>query len=547
MEQRLRNESTSFSGTEDWRNRSNLMSISELFSELRDTFIGGDFDLVEKTLIDREERLKKEIEEKKKELELAEERMKFEKLERVTLEFKLERLQAEINKKVSMNKNGKERGDAGAVKNHLVTDDDGVASAGVEKASQNVGVLLKEKKGVDEQSNKHRLSASALEFRKTTLKEALEEKVVGKLEDNNKFKSWGMIDVGVEVMTDTKKRRGGEATATELLAEKVDVLDETLVVRKAMLKSVVEETLGELEENNHFKSLGKINYEIVVKTVVEKSCEFGLDDGKFVKAGVGQEKCKFEVLKNRGVGNGSALALAPAELVGEKVKVLAEKKRFVGASDTEWQSSSGAVQKNLDTRLAKPTAIPPGDAMRKAAIAEKIMLLQKKNQFKSSGRLSFDGEGVTVNGESCGEKLVKDGKVVNAKLGDERCKPEILKNSGVGVGEASAVAKLKDEKVEVLAETKRLAGEPSKKDDLGSSGKEQKNSSGVVQEDLATKLVESIGIKRGFPCTDLDFLNNLDSSDSSSSSSSSDEDEFDMVISNKKMRTNVSQSTNGLY
>jgi hypothetical protein len=108
--------------------------------------------------------LKKEIEEKKKELELAEERMKFEKLERVTLEFKLERLQAEMNKKVSMNKNGKERGDAGAVKNHLVTDDDGVASAGVEKASQNVGVLLKEKKGVDEQSKKHRLSASGMEI-----------------------------------------------------------------------------------------------------------------------------------------------------------------------------------------------------------------------------------------------------------------------------------------------------------------------------------------------------------------------------------------------
>jgi hypothetical protein len=75
-------------------------------------------------------------------------------------------------------------------------------------------------------------------------------------------------------------------------------------------------------------------------------------------------------------------------------------------------------------------------------------------------------------------------------------------------------------------------------------GIEQKNSPGVVQEDLATKLVESIGIKRGYP---LDVLNNFDSSDSSSSSSSSDEDEFDMVISNKKMRTNVSQSTNGLY
>ncbi|WJX45380.1 hypothetical protein P8452_32264 [Trifolium repens] len=125
----------------------------------------------------------------------------------------------------------------------------------------------------------------------------------------------------------------------------------------------------------------------------------------------------------------------------------------VGITYTEWQSSSGVVQKNLDTRLAKPTVIPPGDAIRKAAIAEKIMLLQKKNQFKSSGRLNFDGEEVTVNGESCGEKLVKDGK-----------------NNGVGDGEASAVAKLKDQKVEVLAETKRLAGEPSKKDDLGSSG-----------------------------------------------------------------------------
>jgi hypothetical protein len=62
-------------------------------------------------------------------------------------------------------------------------------------------------------------------------------------------------------------------------------------------------------------------------------------------------------------------------------------------ADTEWQSSSGAVQNNLDTRLAKPTAIP-GDAMRKAAIAEKIML------FKSRGRLNFDGDGVTVNGDS---------------------------------------------------------------------------------------------------------------------------------------------------
>jgi hypothetical protein len=133
------------------------MSISELFSELRDTFIAGDFDLVEKTLIDREERLKKEIEEKKKELELADERMKFEKLERVTLEFKLERLQAEMNKKVLLMKKN-EKSVVGAVKNHLVGDNDGVANA-------NAGMGgVKEKKGVDERCKEDRLHASGMEI-----------------------------------------------------------------------------------------------------------------------------------------------------------------------------------------------------------------------------------------------------------------------------------------------------------------------------------------------------------------------------------------------
>jgi hypothetical protein len=61
--------STSFSGSEDWGSPSNLkmMSISELFFELRDTFMRSDFDLVEKTLIAREEILKEEIEKMKRE------------------------------------------------------------------------------------------------------------------------------------------------------------------------------------------------------------------------------------------------------------------------------------------------------------------------------------------------------------------------------------------------------------------------------------------------------------------------------------------------
>ncbi|XP_045819517.1 uncharacterized protein LOC123918887 [Trifolium pratense] len=568
MGSRNERRSTSFSGPVDWRNRRNLMSISELFSKLKDAFKKSDFSLVEETLIAREEMLKEEIEKMKRESELSAERMKFEKLERVTLEFKLEKIQEEMKQKALM-KNGNDRGHVVPVKNRRVADGNGVASSADAVAGENVGVLVKDNKRVDEQSKKDRLV-----FRKKTLKEAVEEKVVGKLQENNEFKSWGRINVDIEVKADTGERRGEElvkveeAPATELVCEKVDILAESLVVRKRMLKSAVKEMVGELEENNHFKSLGRINYEIEVKTVTGERCGkefmkvgengngFGLDDGKVVKAGVGHEKGKFEVLKNRGVGDGEAPA--PAEQVGEKVKVLAEKKRFIGepgkkgclgASDTERKSSSGAVQKNLDGRLAKPIAIPPDDAMRKAAIAEKIMLLQRKNHFKSSGRLNFDGEGETVNGESCGEKFVKDGKVVNAKLGHERCKLEVLKNSGVGDGEASAVAKLKDQKVEVLAEKKRLAGEPSKKDDLGSSGKMQKKSSGAVQENLATKPVESIGIKRDLANCILD----LDSSDSSSSSSSSSSDGFDMDIpplmslSNKKLRTNGSQSTNELF
>jgi hypothetical protein len=62
MEPRYRNEppSISFFGPEDWRSPSNLkmMSISELFSKVRDALMRSDFELVEKPIIAREEILK---------------------------------------------------------------------------------------------------------------------------------------------------------------------------------------------------------------------------------------------------------------------------------------------------------------------------------------------------------------------------------------------------------------------------------------------------------------------------------------------------------
>jgi hypothetical protein len=44
-------------------------------------------------------------------------------------------------------------------------------------------------------------------FRKATLKKAVEEKVVGKLQENNQFKSWGGINVEIDVKVVTGERR----------------------------------------------------------------------------------------------------------------------------------------------------------------------------------------------------------------------------------------------------------------------------------------------------------------------------------------------------
>lgn len=163
-------------------------------------------------------------------------------------------------------------------------------------------------------------------------------------------------------------------------------------------------------------------------------------------------------------------------------------------ADTERLSSSRAVNANLETRLAKLTDTISGndnreeplgvrEAKLKEEIEEKIRLLHRKNQFKSLGIHDFDVEAHKVNGERCGEELVKfrengdgidvdNGNVLKAELGNERHKLEVVKNSGVVDGEACAVGELKGENVKDSAERKRLACEPSKKDGLGSSGME---------------------------------------------------------------------------
>ncbi|CAI8596706.1 unnamed protein product [Vicia faba] len=68
-----------------------MMSISELISELRDSFRQRDFDRVEETLIFRETKLKAEIEDKKREIALLSEEVHFQRLEKMSVEMELKR------------------------------------------------------------------------------------------------------------------------------------------------------------------------------------------------------------------------------------------------------------------------------------------------------------------------------------------------------------------------------------------------------------------------------------------------------------------------
>ncbi|XP_045822299.1 protein MAIN-LIKE 1-like [Trifolium pratense] len=262
-----------------WRNRSNLntMSISELFSKLKGTFIKSDFDLVEKTLVSREEMLKEEIEEKKREMELLEERMKFEMLERVTVEFKLERIQEEMNKKVLMKK-GNERGDVvvaakdrlvgdgvaspvdemgmnevlkesgnvekcgiefesdgDAVKNRVVGDG-AAASADAEKTGENVRVLMKAKQGVlDEQSKKDGLGASDME-------EPPLKRVRGKRGSSTTASSWREREI-------TRQKEGGQSVWLVQRQPEVDEKEEDENLMDA----------GRDEEDERVVQVAKIN------------------------------------------------------------------------------------------------------------------------------------------------------------------------------------------------------------------------------------------------------------------------------------------------
>lgn len=73
-------------------------SISELVSELRDSFLSSDFDRVEEALVAREARLKAELKEKEREIASLKDRIAFEMLERINVELELKKEKEEKKK-----------------------------------------------------------------------------------------------------------------------------------------------------------------------------------------------------------------------------------------------------------------------------------------------------------------------------------------------------------------------------------------------------------------------------------------------------------------
>lgn len=129
------------------------MTISELVSELRDTFIQSDFDVVEETLIAREAALKGEIDEKNNEIKLLEEKFDMLMLEKVSAEMELKRVKEEKGN----GELGVGRCSGQMVKKRKIGN--GVSCGGDFEGGR---VLVKEKRGVGEQSKKDGVGASGM-------------------------------------------------------------------------------------------------------------------------------------------------------------------------------------------------------------------------------------------------------------------------------------------------------------------------------------------------------------------------------------------------
>ncbi|CAK8565716.1 unnamed protein product [Lathyrus sativus] len=442
------------------------MSISELISELRDSFLQRDFDRVEEALIARETRLKAEIEDKKREIRLLNEEIDFQRIEKMSAELELKRLKELID-----------GGDIACAVPHT-----GNVGASTVAQIGNVGDSI--------------VASETLMVREATLKSAIEEKV-GEIEQIYKFKNWGMLNFEVEVQLIRGEKRGEEfrkvgendkvlkavvgkekckfgvhdwKACPDGEQDKKDCpnASETLMVREATLKSAIEEKVGEIEQNDQFKNWGKLNFEIDVQIIRDEKRgeEFRKvgENSKVEKGVVGQEKRKF------GVHDGNA---CPFGEHGKK----------------DGPNASGnvidLVEESLDVKEATTTA----------TIEDKMKEIRLLH-----------------------EKLAKK----------EKC----------------ATAEVKDEKVDVMAEKKRLGGEPSTNAGLGgSSGNWWTNSSRVVSKNFTTKVAEPAGvIKRDFASPGGYVENVLDGleSDSSSSSSSSSSGEFDISSFTSLKRTKLS-------
>ncbi|KAI5409085.1 hypothetical protein KIW84_054776, partial [Lathyrus oleraceus] len=280
----------------------------------------------------------------------------------------------------------------------------------------------------------------------------------------------------------------------------------------------------------------------------------------------------------------------------EKMSVELELKRVKELIDRGDIACAVAERGNVGVSAASETLMVR-EATLKSAIEEKVGEIEQNDQFKNWGKLNFEIDVQIIRGEKRGEELKKVGensKVEKGVVGQEKRKFGVhdgnacpfgehgkkdgpnasgngfdLVEESLDVKEATmtatiedkmkeirllheklvkkekcATAKVKDEKVDVMAEKKSLADEPSKNAGLGgSSGNWWTNSSRVVSKNFTTKLAEPAGVlKRDFASSAGYVSNVLDGldTDSSSSSSSSSSGEFDISSFTSLKRTKLS-------
>ncbi|XP_058788022.1 uncharacterized protein LOC131662298 [Vicia villosa] len=253
-----------------------------------------------------------------------------------------------------------------------------------------------------------------------------------------------------------------------------DRVEETLIARETKLKAEIEANkreIGLLKEEVHFQQIEKMTVEMELKRMKE------LKDG-------GDIACTVAETANVRV-NG-----APETLVSQEAALKSAIKEKVGEIIQDQFKNLG--KPNFDITVHVVRDEKPGEEFKKVGVHDGKACLVGEQGKK-------DGPGASGNDFGSVEETVDVREATVTATIEDKMEGIRLLLEKTAKREKYATTEVKDDKIDVLAEETRLASEPSKKAGLGSSGNWLTNSSRVVPENIATKLVETENSSRVVP------------------------------------------------